>query len=152
MRSCQGNQCCRYFRLLLWNPLSHTSLCTSMSENCSAWRHGSFYTAPACISVEVKLWTSIEQEPEWVGDRDRDGVWLRPSANTDWLQCEHCGVVAGCGEGKHCKQPLHCPGYKSCASGFCENLPEKPPWLLQNLKVRDHLQRSHSAPTGETSG
>ena len=155
MRSCQGNQCRRYFCLLLWNPLFHTSLCISMSDNCSAW--SKWFIRASMIRVEVKLWTNIEneQEPEWIGDCYRDGLWLRPIVNTGWLECKHCRVVACCGKGKHCKQPLHCPGFRLCASGFCDtNQPEKPPWLLQNLKIRDCLQGSHSAPTapGGTSG
>ena len=78
------------------------------------------------IRVEVKLWTSIEQEPEWVGDCDRDGVWLRPSANTGWLKCEHCGVVAGCRKGKYCKQPLHCPEYKRVHQDFVKTYLRSP--------------------------
>ena len=78
------------------------------------------------IRVEVKLWTSIEQEPEWVGDCDRDGVWLRPSANTGWLKCEHCGVVACCRKGKYCKQPLHCPEYKRVHQDFVKTYLRSP--------------------------
>ena len=45
------------------------------------------------------------------------------------------------------------PWYKSCVKISCTtNQPEKPPWLLQNLKIWDWLQRRHCVRIGATSG